>query len=1061
MSKSRTNVRRGIKRTILLVLFVAASTRVIAAEPASEATGTPNWVWTSDEHAQDCQLSREFVLEAAIHSARLKLAADFCQAEVEINGRAVIGVAPYCQLQSLDVTDALRLGPNRIDVRATRVPGPPAVALSLAVSLAGGQQASILTDNDWTLEPPRESDQPAGGKLLERGSVPAELWGVGRRDISLSPLENYEQWQQAKTEAGQPRAPRFWTAPGFEVTELHVATPDQGSWVSMAFDRQGRLTVAREDKGFLRFTLDAKRASIARTEAISAPLEECRGLAYDNDRLYANANNSLALYRLQLTDDGRAANIERIREFPGKVGHGRNDLALSSTATPKSPGRAPPATPKVARGAIYSIHGDSVDAPAQPVIDFTSPLNESRRKPPRREGHLLRMDLESRRWELLAHGLRNPYGIAIHASGDPFTFDADNEYDMGMPWYRPTRILHLTTGGDNGYRDSTGTLPPRFHDQPDHAPPLLDIGRSSPTAIMFGSDLAFPPPYRRALFALDWTYGRVLAIHLAMRGSTWRAHAELFLQGHPLNVTDVATGPDGAMYLITGGRKTQSALYVVRHAETAKQLALRDANGGSTDPKPDAEDRLSAHEEQARAFSESIRPRRRSWETLGVVSNSAMIPVGGTAQEADLRLREGLGSPDPVLRHAARIAMERGPLDRWRATVLAAKPDSAALVGLMALARARLASDAPVILDRLARYPITEFDLTSQFTWVRACGLLQETAPDKVAGKSSELVDLLLDLWTQLEESPTGDGNGDVSPTRYVRVAPEGDSRELGRRIALLLGDLRASELPEAAARRLLASSSQEDQVAGLVALRSLRRGWTNELRRRQWETLNEMPRMIAGQGLPSFEAWLRKETRETLSADEKVALADLLEPTQATASDENLQPRPPRDPLRKWRMEDLASLLSTDGNPGDAERGLTVFREALCGRCHRVALRGPAVGPDLTFVSRRFSRRDILESIVSPSLSVAENYRLETIVTESGQVHTGRIVNEGDYRSPKIRLATDSLRPDLIVEIDKTSITEHRQTGTSPMPDGLVDGFSLEEIRDLLVYLESGGRLP
>ncbi len=31
-----------------------------------------------------------------------------------------------------------------------------------------------------------------------------------------------------------------------------------------------------------------------------------------------------------------------------------------------------------------------------------------------------------------------------------------------------------------------------------------------------------------------------------------------FVEGRPLNVTDIDFGPDGAMYFITGGRDTQS-----------------------------------------------------------------------------------------------------------------------------------------------------------------------------------------------------------------------------------------------------------------------------------------------------------------------------------------------------------------------------------------------------------------------------------------------------------------------------------------------------------------------
>ena len=42
------------------------------------------------------------------------------------------------------------------------------------------------------------------------------------------------------------------------------------------------------------------------------------------------------------------------------------------------------------------------------------------------------------------------------------------------------------------------------------------------------------------------------------RGAGYAGVPEMFLQGRPLNVTDLAFGPDGAMYFITGGRRTKA-----------------------------------------------------------------------------------------------------------------------------------------------------------------------------------------------------------------------------------------------------------------------------------------------------------------------------------------------------------------------------------------------------------------------------------------------------------------------------------------------------------------------
>jgi len=64
-----------------------------------------------------------------------------------------------------------------------------------------------------------------------------------------------------------------------------------------------------------------------------------------------------------------------------------------------------------------------------------------------------------------------------------------------------------------------------------------------------------------------------------------------------------------------------------------------------------------------------------------------------------------------------------------------------------------------------------------------------------------------------------------------------------------------------------------------------------------------------------------------------------------------------------------------------------------------------------------------------------------------------------GDFRAEKLRLNVDPLRPGQLVEIDKKEVQEQRLDRTSPMPQGLLDGFTREEIADLLAFLEDGGR--
>ena len=88
----------------------------------------------------------------------------------------------------------------------------------------------------------------------------------------------------------------------------------------------------------------------------------------------------------------------------------------------------------------------------------------------------------------------------------------------------------------------------------------------------FGYAAHYPDDYRAALYIMDWSYGRIVAVHLKEEGATYTGTFENFVapkslrESGPkatLNVTDLEFGKDGAMYFLTGGRGTQSGLYRV------------------------------------------------------------------------------------------------------------------------------------------------------------------------------------------------------------------------------------------------------------------------------------------------------------------------------------------------------------------------------------------------------------------------------------------------------------------------------------------------------------------
>jgi putative heme-binding domain-containing protein len=974
-----------------VILQTFAQSAALHAQSAAESR-RPSWIWSEGKAAvspQETRFGRVFLVEGLVTAAPLRVAADFCRVRVEINGRPVAAVEPYSQMVEIEVAEALVRGENRIAIVASNVPGletMAAVALSLTIKEANGATSEVVTDEKWTSRS-GEVDR----KVTSFGQVEARLWGSGRRPAKIDAFENYEQWRQASGATSKATSPSFWTAPGFEISLVRSAAADEGSWVSLTFDPQGRATIAKEDKGLLRMTLDDSHSSITNVETINDTLLECRGLLYAHDSLYASANNSKGLYRLRDTDgDGKFDDVRLLQELAGGVGHGRNDLALGPD------------------GMIYAINGDSVEIPKEGMIDHTSPLREARREKKSNEGWVWRTDRDGKTAEILCAGMRNPFGIAFNPDGELFTYDADAEFDMGSPWYRPTRVLQLVTGSDFGWRGVTGVWPPYFPDRCDFAPPTLDIGKGSPTAVMFGTATRFPSDYKRALYILDWAYGRIIAVNLAPRGAGYRAQAETFLQGKPLNVTDLAVGPEGDMYLVTGGRKTQSALYRIHYT------------GQATTDEPE-----SKHEIRCRQNAAKMR------EIVRLFTKSDDSPVSLN------RAWEFLDSGDPIVRNAARMVVERSPVDAWRDRALTENRTTAALEALIVLVRARQADAVGVVIDRLLELPVQDMTPSQAAALVDVYSLCWINDSAAMLARRQRIVDAIRPVADRFGAEP------------HLRINGTGDLRRGVFRLLVQLGDPGSLDR---VAHSMLPSQVQEERLFGLFVLRNVREGWTPESRRAYLTSMNEASTFVAGEGMPRFLENIRKEFVATLTEKETADLAELLKPAAVVEETIAASSRPV---VKQWTIDDFTPLLNQPGK-GNVERGAVLFREALCVRCHRAGARGPAVGPDLTYVGNRFSRQDLLGSILTPSKVVAENYRGVNVRTNDGRVITGRVVTGGDYRSQVLRIATDPLRPSMIVEIDKKEIEAVKESDVSPMPTGLVDGFTADEVLDLLAYLTS-----
>ena len=163
---------------------------------------------------------------------------------------------------------------------------------------------------------------------------------------------------------------------------------------------------------------------------------------------------------------------------------------------------------------------------------------------------------------------------------------------------------------------------------------------------------------------------------------------------------------------------------------------------------------------------------------------------------------------------------------------------------------------------------------------------------------------------------------------------------------------------------------------------------------------------------------------------------------------------KPDQKLVRDWKMDELLPSLDKVKEGRSFDRGRAAFRQTGCIQCHRFAGEGGSVGPDLTGIGRRLSARDLLESIILPSKSIAEGYALTEIRTPSGEVVTGRIEREDEN--------VVSIRPlaanEEVVAIRKTEINQRTVSKISNMPPGMLNILDEAQIFDLLAYLIADG---
>lgn len=828
------------------------------------------------------------------------------------------------------------------------------------------------------------------------------------------------------------------TAPeGFEVELLYsVPGTEQGSWVALCADDKGRIYASDQYGGLYRFPAPAPGQPLdpKAVEKVPAEIRAVNGMHFADGALYVGVNDyeqkiSSGFYKLTDSDgDDRLDKVETLRQLEARGDHGVHAVVPVSGSDD-----------------FYLICGNNTGLteadPASPVPAVWGEDHLLPRMPDGR-GHnrhvlapggiIYRVSRDGKNFSRLASGFRNIYDASVNHAGELFTYDADMEYDFNTPWYRPTRVNHVVSGGEYGWRNGAGKYPEFYAD---NLPSTVNIGPGSPTGTTFGYGAKFPAKYQDALYILDWSWGKVYAVHLEAEGAGYTGVKEDFLSGAPLPVTDAFVHPqDGAMYFAIGGRRVQSGLYRVTYT-------------GGEDTSPAAPDKTLTAEAKLRHELEAWHGKQ---DAKGL---EAAWPH--------------LAHADRHIRWAARTVLEHQPLETWKEKALSETDPAKQVEALLGLARTGG-------ICPYHRVPAKPLGVPTGEPEIKTAPLPEGATPTPPV--DTALRDRILDALVAIDFaalSPEAqlahvravqitlsrfDGPGDKAEKLIAALDPAFPAKSfpLNWLLCETLAYLQSPNIAAKGIALLNGAVSQEEQLEYARSLRFVTVGWTKELRTAYLEWFLKAANYRGGASFDKFIEFIRNDALATFTEAEKTELSELIErkPERISAIENLGVVFAGRTPTM-WTLEELSAAAETGMTGRDFENGRKMFAAAACYACHRFRDGGGMNGPDLTGSGGRYSAHDFLDQIINPSKEINEQFAPVVVTLNNGDIVSGVVVNlSGD----NVTLNTDLSDPNQRTNVDRKEVKSMEVSKVSPMPPMLLNMLTKEEVLDLVAYVLSGG---
>lgn len=850
-----------------------------------------------------------------------------------------------------------------------------------------------------------------------------------------------------KKQPQDPKAAHLKLQPGFHAEHLYSPYESgTGSWVSMAFDNKGRMICSDQYGALYRLEIPpvgSDSSQKVKVEKIKFDVEDeegkknklqmgyAQGLVWAFNSLYVVVNHkgdslfekTSGFYRLQDTDNDDAFDkITLLKTLVGEEEHGPHSVKLAPDGK-----------------SFYIIAGNNTKLPEGltssrvPKIwqrdNLLPGLNKVDLRTTLYAGWIAHVDSSGKDWELVAAGFRNPFDLAFNENGDIFTYDSDMEWDIGMAWYRPTRICHVPVGAEFGWRDGNAKWAPSY---PDNLPPILNIGQGSPTNMVSLATARFPKTYAQTLLASDWSFGIMYAIHVTPEGASYSARAEEFLSGAPLPLTDGVVGPDGALYFLTGGRRLTSDLYRVYYEDNKSEPV----NAGYTVPP----------------LPEAAQIRRKLEAFHGITDPKAV-------SFAWPYLRDG----DRFIRFAARMAIESQPVAQWQDLALNEKDPVALTHALLSLARLGNKSLRSPILNALMSVDFRSLNLQQQKDLARVF----EVALSRMGKPENAQLKRVSAYLAAAYPSQNNDLNRILGKTLAWLDAPGFIDKTLAI-IDVVKDDTTEQQTFSASSDLVLRNPQYGMDIAGVLSstppaqqiyyailLSEAKNGWTTASREKYFKWLYKAYGYKGGRFFLDYINETKKEALAQVPARER-NLYDSLSTNRKSEKSviDWVLIMSDGGPGRQWKLQAALDTVNDLSNR-DFEKSKNMFTAAACITCHSMRGEGGAIGPDLTQLGTRFTKRDILESLIEPNKVISDQYASTVFVLKNGKSVLGKLMKDegGKYYISQNPFARDQLK-----EIDKNEVASTRLADVSIMPPALINNLNPERLRDLMAYLVSGG---